>query len=71
MNVARIKDISLEWMQKWFMDLKIVIEEYNILPENIYNINESGFEIGEVEASKSMLKFAKSFKKQREDVKNE
>ena len=33
----------------------MVTAKYNVLPENIYNMDESGFSIGEVEASKCII----------------
>ena len=35
--------------------MKKVIEEYDVSPENMYNMDESGFSIGEVEASKCII----------------
>ena len=55
MDMARVKDTSFERLSKWFEDLKNVTEKYNILPENMYNMDESGFAIGEVEASKCII----------------
>ena len=55
MDAARIRDTSPEQLVKWFADLKRVTEEYNILPENMYNIDENGFAIGEVETSKYII----------------
>lgn len=46
---VRVKDISPEWLQQWFDDLKKVIAEYNIKRENKYNMDETGFGIGEKE----------------------
>ena len=42
-------------LMKWFVDLRYVIDEYQIEPENIYNIDENGFSIGEIEASKVII----------------
>ena len=50
-EAARIKDVSVERLTKWFEDLQSVIEEHNIEPGNLYNMDESGFAIGDVEAS--------------------
>src|SRR5437773_2213154 len=46
-DVARVKDTSYERLQRWFNDLEEVIAEYNIKSENIYNMDETGFAIGE------------------------
>ena len=37
------------------MDLKKIIEKYNISLENMYNMNESGFSIEEIETSKYII----------------
>jgi hypothetical protein len=55
MEMRRVKDTSPEWLSKWFSDLKSVIDEFNILPENIYNMDESGFAIGTVERSVTII----------------
>ena len=54
-ELARVKDISLERLQRWFNDLHDAIEKYGILPENMYNVDETGFAIGEREASKVII----------------
>ena len=55
MDLGRVKDTSYVRLAKWFEDFKLVKEKYNILPENIYNMDESGFAIGEVERSVSII----------------
>jgi hypothetical protein len=55
MDIGRVKDTSPERLTKWFADLKSAIEKYNILPENLYNMDESGFAIGEVESSVTII----------------
>ena len=50
-EATRIKDMSPERLKQWFEDLQSIIKEYDIELENIYNMNESGFAIGDVEAS--------------------
>ena len=42
-EAAKIKDVSVEQLAKWFEDLRRVIEKHNIESENIYNMDESGF----------------------------
>ena len=50
----RLKAATPERLQKYFDDLEKVVTEYNILPENMYNMDESGYAIGEIEASRCM-----------------
>ena len=46
-ETLRVKEVTRERLQLWFDDLGKVIAEFNITPENIYNMDESGFVIGE------------------------
>src|SRR5579859_1671253 len=43
-------EVTTEHLQEWFEDLKEVVQKYDILPENIYNMDEMGFNIGDSEA---------------------
>jgi len=43
--MARLKDSSPKRLQRWFDDLEKVLAEFDIKPENIYNMDESGFAI--------------------------
>jgi hypothetical protein len=54
-NAARVKDTTPERLMQWFDELKKAIEEYDIKPENMYNIDKSGFSVGEVEASRRII----------------
>ena len=54
-DAVRVKDTSPECLQQWFAELEKVLAEYNIKPENIYNMDESGFAIGEKEAGKVII----------------
>ena len=54
-DAVRVKDTSPERLQQWFADLEKVITEYNIKPENIYNMDETGFSIGEKEAGRCII----------------
>ena len=54
-DAVRVKDTSPERLQQWFAELEKVLAEYNIKPENIYNMDESGFAIGEKEAGKVII----------------
>ena len=54
-EAARIKDVSETRLAKWFQDLQNVIDEHNIEPHNLYNMDESGFAIGDVEASQRII----------------
>jgi hypothetical protein len=55
MDAVRIKDTSPERLQQWFNDLEKVVAEFNIKPENFYNMDESGFAIGEKEAARCII----------------
>ena len=53
--MSRMKDTSKEVLQAWFNVFQSVIEKYNIKPENIYNMNESGFSIRSINASRVII----------------
>ena len=42
MEVAR-KAITEEQLRNWFAAFQRVVQEHGILPENIYNMDETGF----------------------------
>ena len=50
-ELARIKDVSVERLTKWVEDLQCIIEENNFESKNIYNIDKTGLAISDVEAS--------------------
>ena len=54
-DAVRVKDTTPERLQQWFDDLEKVVAEYNIKPENMYNMDESGFAIGEREAGRCII----------------
>ena len=54
-DASRIKAATPEAITHWFNELERVINEYKITSENIYNIDESGFSISEIEASRRII----------------
>jgi Tc5 transposase DNA-binding domain len=54
-EATRIKDVSVDRLTKWFEDLQRVIKEYKIEPGNLYNMDESRFAIGDIEASQRII----------------
>ena len=54
-DAPRVKCTSPERLKRWFDDLKKVVVEYNIKPENMYNMDETGFAIGEKEAGRCII----------------
>ena len=54
-DAVRVKDTSPERLQRWFDDLEKAVVEYNIKPKNTYNMDESGFAIGEKEAGRCVI----------------
>ena len=65
-EAARVKDVSVERLAK-----RLSVIKYKIEPDNLYNMDESGFAIGDIEVSRVllMLQFVKYFKRSL-DVKN-
>lgn len=41
----------LRQLDHWFQTVTSIIAEYNVRPEDIYNMDESGFSIGTIEAA--------------------
>jgi Tc5 transposase DNA-binding domain len=54
-GAARIKDVSVERLTKWFGDLERIVDEYNMEPKNFYNMDESRFTIGNIKASQRIV----------------
>src|SRR5579871_404521 len=54
-EAARVKEMSYETLKHYFVTIQAIIEEHNIQTENIYNMDESGFAIGAIEASKVVI----------------
>ena len=54
-DAARVKDTSPEQLKQWFDDLEKVLMDFNIKPENRYNMGESGFAIGEKEVGRCII----------------
>ena len=54
-EAARVKDVSIERLIKWFENLQSVINEYKIEPGNLYNMDKSEFAIGDIEASQRII----------------
>jgi hypothetical protein len=54
-DAPRVKDTSPEALQRWFDELKRVMEEFQIDQKDLYNMDESEFAIGEIEATKTII----------------
>jgi hypothetical protein len=50
-DAIRVKDVSPELLLKWLEAYDRVVQEYDIEPENTYNMDETGFSIGKIEAT--------------------
>jgi hypothetical protein len=44
-----------ERLTKWSEDLEQIIKEHEVDPENLYNMDESGFAIGDIETSQRII----------------
>jgi len=51
LDMPRIKETSKEAVNKWFNDLMELIRENQIVTENIYNMDETGFSIGSIQGA--------------------
>jgi len=54
-EAARIKETSRPVLEKWFTDVKSIIDEFNIEPQDIYNMDETGFSIGSIKATRVII----------------
>ena len=50
-DTARVKETSYDILQKWFTEVKSIIDEHHIQPYNIYNMDETGYSIGNIKAT--------------------
>ena len=50
-EVAHLRDVTKENLNRWFNELEKIIKKKNIQVENIYNIDEMEFAIGAVQRS--------------------
>lgn len=48
-ELARMRDVSKPIVEEWFRNLRATVEEYGITPDNMYNMDESGFSLGTTE----------------------
>ena len=54
-EAARIKDTNYDVFAHWFDSVECVINEENIIPQNIYNMDKSGFSIGAIQAACAII----------------
>lgn len=50
-EVARVKDVTRERLEKWFQDVDAIIKKYNIQEKDIYDMDEMGSSIGTINAT--------------------
>ena len=53
-GAAQVRDISIQPLQRWFESISVIIAEYSIRPETMYDMDESGV-TGMIEVSKPLL----------------
>lgn len=61
-EAARIKESSRSVLEQWFHDVKAIIDEYGILPCNIYNMDETGYSIGSIKATRVIIDKTKNLR---------
>ena len=54
-ELARLKEASRETINHWFHTIASIIADNNIWPQDIYNMDESGFSIGMIEATRVIV----------------
>ena len=55
LELARMKDVSTEIVNAYFEALASTISEHDILNMNVYNMDETGFAIGEIESMRVIV----------------
>jgi hypothetical protein len=50
-DATRLKDVTKEKLMVWFHDVRKVFTEHNIDKKDVYNMDESGFSIGKINAT--------------------
>ena len=61
MERARAKEVTKSAMSEWFEQLESVINEFNILPEYMYNVDEMGFSIGVIKSAHVVINKVEQF----------
>ena len=54
-DTVRIKDVTKDALMKWFNDVRRVFNEHSIELKNVYNMDESGFSIGKINATRIII----------------
>ena len=54
-DAARVKESSTEIIKNWLNTVARILREHNIKPENIYNMDETGFAIGVIQAGRVII----------------
>ena len=49
-EAASIHESSHSVIQKWFNDVKSMIDKYDIQPQDIYNMDKTGYSISSIKA---------------------
>jgi len=50
-----VKETSYAVLNKWFVDVESIIRDYNIQPRDIYNMDETGYSIGSIKATRVII----------------
>jgi hypothetical protein len=54
-EASRLKDVNREVVANFFETFKRTIEEEGIIDENIYNVDETGFALGTIQAARAII----------------
>jgi len=54
-EAVRIKETSAAVIQKWFDDINYLIQTHDIQPQDTYNMDETGFSIGSIKATRVII----------------
>ena len=54
-DCARVKESTYPILEKWFQDVKSLIDDYDIQLKDIYNMDETGCSIGSIKATRVII----------------
>src|SRR2546423_12099293 len=54
-EASRLQETSPDTLNKWFNVFESTVKEHNIQPQDIYNMDETGFSISTIQSSRVII----------------
>ena len=61
MERARAQEVTKSAMSEWFEQLESIIDEFDIILKNMYNVDETGFSIDVIKSAHVIINKAEQF----------